>query len=399
MSKRRSISKKQSGLFIGILAIILLICGSLFSLTSGTQEDNKSTPVEVTRIPPTFPSQPNEDSPTNNPGAAWQVYFTNPLLVNDPANWQNSIEGRLIERINSAQSSIHVAAFEFDLTPVAEALIAARNRGVDVRWVTDDENGLLADEEPDRGQFTMLKNAGIEVRSDDRAALMHNKFIIFDHNVVWTGSTNLTKNGVFVQDNNTIVFESPDLARIYENEFQEMWDGQYGPKSPSQLAEQSTIVNGTPIQVIFTSEDKALEQAIIPLVRSAQSRVRFLAFSLTDYPLAASMIEHSRNGVDVAGVFDKTLSGGQGAEMGTLFCANVPVRQDGNPQFMHNKVIVVDDRFVVTGSMNYSTNAEESNDENVMIIDNPEIAALYMGEFDRIWNMATPPEPGSIVCQ
>ena len=211
-------------------------------------------------------------------------------------------------------------------------IIAARNRGVDVRWVTDDEHGLIADTEPGHGQFAMLQNAGIEVRSDDRTALMHNKFWIFDGEVLWTGSTNITKNGIFVQDNNAIVFSSPQLAAIYEREFQEMWDGRFGPKSPSQLAEQSVVINGTPIQVIFTSEDPALESLIVPMVSSANSSVRFLAFSFTDFPLADAMVQRAQQGVNVAGVIDKTQSGGQGSELGTLFCANIPVRQDGNPQ-------------------------------------------------------------------
>jgi len=66
---------------------------------------------------------------------------------------------------------------------------------------------------------------------------------------------------------------------------------------------------------------------------------------------------------------------------------------------MHNKVIVVDERFVITGSFNFSTNAEESNDENVIIIDNPEIARLYMQDFERVWALATEPEPGKITCE
>ena len=144
----------------------------------------------------------------------------------------------MIEFINVSQTSIHIASFEFDLDPVADALIAAHNRGVDVRWVTDNEYGLDADSEPGGGQFAKLQNAGIEVRSDSRTALMHNKFWIFDGLVLWTGSTNITKNGIFVQDNNTIVFQAPELATIYEGEFQEMWDGKFGPKSTSQLAEQ-----------------------------------------------------------------------------------------------------------------------------------------------------------------
>jgi phosphatidylserine/phosphatidylglycerophosphate/cardiolipin synthase-like enzyme len=334
----------------------------------------------------------------NASGTWWEVYFTDPVNVNDPVNWQSSVAGRLIEKINAAQSSIHIASFEFDLTPVAEALIAAKQRGVDVRWVTDDEHGLEADGEPGHGQFEMLQNAGIEVRSDERSALMHNKFWIFDGQTVWTGSTNITESGVFEQDNNAIVIQSPGLAAIYENEFQEMWNGEFGPRSTSQLAQQSVVVNGSPIHVVFTSEDHAIVEAIIPVVNSATKSIRFLAFSYTDFPLAEAMIQRAQNGVNVAGVFEKVGSDTDAAELKTLSCAQVPVRQDGNGGFMHNKVIVVDERYVITGSLNFSTNAEESNDENVIIIDNPDIAKLYLQDFDRVWALGSDPEPGKLAC-
>jgi phosphatidylserine/phosphatidylglycerophosphate/cardiolipin synthase-like enzyme len=384
MPRRRASS--QRGIIVLFVTVLLVIYG-LFSTLTGT----KTPPLPVTGTP---------FQPGSSPGGSWwQVYFTDPLTINDPNNYAGSIEGKLIDSINAAQSSIHIASFEFDLTPVAEALIAARQRGVDVRWVTDDEYGLEADLDPGHGQFARLQNAGIEVRSDSRTALMHNKFWIFDGKILWTGSTNITKNGVFVQDNNTIVFSSPELAAIYEREFQEMWDGNFGPKSPSQLNEQSVTVNGVPVQVIFTSEDPALETAIIPLVRTATSSIRFLAFSFTDYPLAEAMIQRSQQGVRVTGVIDKTQSGGEGSELSTLFCARIPVRQDGNPQFMHSKVIIVDERYVITGSLNYSTSAEESNDENVIIIDSPEIARLYVQNFERVYSQGAAPAASSITCQ
>jgi len=405
-------SKAQGGIITALITVLLVILGVFYSLTgfnpggvfSTTETPASDTPADVAT---NTPFQPGDVPATLDPGASplppqsewWRVYFTDPLTINDPTNYSNSIEQRLIEFINISQTSIHIASFEFDLDPVADALIAAHNRGVDVRWVTDNEHGLEADDEPGGGQFAKLQNAGIEVRADTRTALMHNKFWIFDGLVLWTGSTNITENGVFVQDNNTIIFQAPELATIYEREFQEMWDGQFGPKSPSQLAEQSVVINGTPIQVIFTSEDPALETAIIPLINSATSSIRFLAFSFTDFPLANAMIQRMQQGVDVAGVMDKTQAGGQGAELGTLFCAGVPVRHDGNKQFMHNKVIVIDERYVITGSLNFSTSAEESNDENVIIIDNPDIARLYMQDFERVWNVGTDPDPAKITCQ
>ena len=399
MPKKRRSSRKNASVTLFAL-VILLILGAYYALTGNNPGGvfDAGTPTAVVAIATRTPVV-IVPSAVNASGAWWEIYFTDPLNVNNPADWQASIEGRLIEKINAAQTSIHIASFEFDLTPVAEALIAAHERGVDVRWVTDDEFGIEADEEPGHGQFALMEDAGIEIRSDTRSALMHNKFWIFDNELVWTGSTNITANGIFKQDNNTIVIQSDALAAIYEREFQEMWNGEFGPTSTSQLAQQATNVDGSLIKVIFTSEDPALEDAIIPIVNSATKTIRFLAFSYTDYPLANAMIQRSQNGVNVAGVFDKTQSGGQGAEFGTLLCAKVPVRQDGNPQFMHNKTIVVDERYVITGSLNYSTSAETSNDENVIIIDNPDIAKLYMQDFERVWALATEPEAGDFSCQ
>lgn len=403
MPRRRSNS--NSTITVAALGLLVLL-GILYMLTgndpTGMFGTTPTAAPGTTSIPDTaVPGQTQVVGPTaaNASGTWWEVYFTDPFNMNDPANWQGSIEGRLIDKINAAQTSIHIVAFEFDLTPVAEALVAAKQRGVDVRWVTDDEHGLEADEEPGHGQFEMLQQAGIEVRSDTRTALMHNKFWIFDGQIVWTGSTNITENGVFKQDNNTIVIQSPELAAIYEAEFQEMWDGQFGPRSPSQIEQQVVAVNGTPIKVVFTSEDPAIEQSIIPVVNTATKNIRFLAFSFTDYPLANAMIKRSQAGVDVAGVFERVGSDTDAAELKTLHCANVHVRRDGNGGFMHNKVIVVDERYVITGSLNFSTNAEESNDENVLIIDNSDIAKLYMQDFERVWSVATDPEPDKFPCQ
>lgn len=399
MPRRRGVSRSNASLTL-ITLVVLSVLGIYYALTGkdsgGVFEPGNSTPT----VGVATQASPVVVLPTSvsASGAWWEVYFTDPVNVNNPANWQSSIEGRLIEKINAAQSSIHIASFEFDLTPVAEALIAAKQRGVDVRWVTDDENGLEADGEPGHGQFEMLQNAGIEVRSDSRSALMHNKFWIFDGQIVWTGSTNITENGIFKQDNNTIVIQSPELATIYEREFQEMWDGQFGPRSPSQLDDQIVTINGSQIVVVFTSEDPALENAIIPLVKSAAKSIRFLAFSFTDYPLADAMSERAKAGVDVAGVFETVGSETEAAELRTLMCRKVPVKQDGNPAFLHHKVIVVDERIVITGSLNFSTNAEESNDENVIIIDNADIARLYMQEFERVWSLAKDPDVELIAC-
>jgi phosphatidylserine/phosphatidylglycerophosphate/cardiolipin synthase-like enzyme len=156
-------------------------------------------------------------------------------------------------------------------------------------------------------------------------------------------------------------------------------------------------LNGTPIQIYFSPEDKVMDR-IIPLVSGSQSNIRFMAFSFTDFPLARAMIDRAGAGVDTAGIYEKVGSDAEGSEMKTFYCAKVPVRQDGNPKFLHDKIIIVDKHIVISGSFNFSSNATTSNDENVMIIDNPDIANLYMQEFDRLWSIATDLDPAKFAC-
>lgn len=417
MAKRRTVSKTQGGVIVLLLLVAVTICGAVASML-GIDLPGSKTPAadQAETLPPLIvtetPFQPDANVPTSTAvvigqpssispsGGWWEVYFTDPVNHRDPNVISGSVEAKLIGYIEAAQTSIHIASFEFDLDSTARALIAAKERGVDVRWVTDDEHGLLADEEPGHGQFAMLQSAGIEVRDDlGRSAFMHNKFWIFDGQIVWTGSTNITRNGIYDQNNNVIVIRSPELAQIYEKEFDEMWNGEFGAKSPSTLADQSLVIDGSQILVIFTPEDPALETVIVPFVQGAQSSVYFMAFSFTDYPLADAMIQRRLHDVDVAGVFEAFGSTSESAELRTLFCGDVPVRQDGNGGFLHHKVIIVDERYVITGSLNFSTRAEETNDENVIIVDNPDIARLYIEEFERVWAMGKDPDPAEMACQ
>ena len=165
MSRRRKMSKAQGGIITLLITVLLAIVGIFSSLAGADQSGESSTTatsVVNTPFQPDNPPVATDSSQVPQPPPAeewWRVYFTDPLTINDPANYSNSIEQRLIEFINVSQVSIHIAAFEFDLDPVADALIAAHNRGVDVRWVTDNEFGLDADTEPGGGQFAKLQNA------------------------------------------------------------------------------------------------------------------------------------------------------------------------------------------------------------------------------------------------
>jgi phosphatidylserine/phosphatidylglycerophosphate/cardiolipin synthase-like enzyme len=427
MSPKR-LSKNSTGTVLVLVVVLVL---GLFYTISGSDplglfpatQTATSLPVEASatkKSKPTVTPKPGKtpvEAPTAQAatvppttGAWWQVYFVTPMKITDtlaenystnglpPELMTGSITEKLIQHIDAAKTTIHIASFETDLNDVAKALIRAKERGVDVRWITDDESGILADKKPGRGQFAMLKKAGIQVIDDGRGALMHDKFWIFDGKTVWTGSTNITVSGMFEQNNNVIVIESPELASIYERQWTDMWGGKFNAKSPSTVDQQKLTIDGTNVQILFSPEDSAISH-IIPLVQGAKKSITFMAFTYTQDPLGQAMIAAFKNNIKVSGVFEATGSDGEFSEMTPLYCAKIPVRQDGNPSFLHHKVIIIDNRIVITGSLNFTDNADQSNNENVIIIDNAEIAKLYTAEFQRVWAAAHDPDPGKLKCK
>ncbi len=429
-SKSSKSNSTATGLGTVIVLAVVVVCGGLYSLlgdplglfateaTTVAPTDAPTLAAPVTETPTPFapPTETAEATiPTIAPPATeaarwWQVDFVSPQRVrqaDEEAYGANglpvelltgSITEKLIKRIDAAQTSIHIASFETDIVDVARALIRAKERGVDVRWITDDEYGIEKDGDPGHGQFQLMEAAGIEIMDDARTGLMHNKFWLFDGKTTWTGSTNITISGMFEQDNNTIVIESPELTAIYERQWQDMWSGQFGARSPSTLAQQKLNIEGSDILVLFTPEDKAITN-LLPYLQGARRSIYFLAFSYTQPQLGEAMIQAASNGVIVQGVFETTGSETKFSQMTPLFCKQIPVRQDTNFAFLHHKVIIVDKRYVITGSLNFTDNANESNNENVIIIDNREIADLYVQEFERIWAVSQDPDPAKITCQ
>jgi phosphatidylserine/phosphatidylglycerophosphate/cardiolipin synthase-like enzyme len=412
-------SKKKSGSPKGtliVLAIILLL-GLVFMATGADPLGlfaEVPTPTQIQPVTET-PFRPPTATPvsappaTDNSGDWYEVGFVNPLRLSNAQKTEYSTKGlpadilagslaeRLIFYIDSAKTTIHVAAFEIDLTDVSNALIRAHKRGVDVRFVTDNEFGTDADKKPDHGQLAAMKKAGIKIIDDGRGGLMHNKFWIFDSEVVWTGSTNATINGMFEQNNNMIVIKSRELAAIYEKQFEEMWSGEFGARAPSFVNEQKITVNGTPIFVVFSPEDKPV-QHIVPYLQNARRNIRFMAFSYTQPDMGNAMLERIKSGVTVEGVFEAVGSDSQFSEMMNLHCGGGKIRRDGNPGFLHHKVIIIDNRIVITGSFNFSDSANTKNNENVIIIDNADIAKRYLDEFQRVWKEGSDLDPQRFKC-
>ncbi len=316
------------------------------------------------------------------PSLDWfAVYFTQPLAAGT-TTFSGGPDEALARAIDQARLSVDIAAYDFDLHSLRDALLAAHQRGVRLRMVTDSDN-------IDNPEVQALKDAGIPILGDRREALMHNKFVVIDGLEVWGGSMNYTVNDAYKNNNNLIRIRSDRLAQDYTTEFEEMFVAdQFGPKSPANTPYPQLTVEGTPLEVYYSPED-GVAAHVVELLSNAQHSIFFLAYSFTSDAIAAAMLERAEAGVTVAGVFEETqVASNAGDEYERLRQAGLDVRLDGNPRNMHHKVIIIDEQSVITGSYNFSQSAERNNDENLLVIHNPLIASQFLGEFQRVFNQA-----------
>ena len=349
---------------LSLLAVIML-------LVSGCQL-NETVPLPVTP-PIASPAQPE----------TIQVYFTDPT---NPAasSYRGGIDEELAAAINQARAAVDLAVYDLNLWSIRNALIAAHQRGVAVRMVTESDN-------LDEPEIQQLRDAGIQVLGDRREGLMHDKFVIIDRWEVWTGSTNLTTSGVYRNDNNLVRIRSSRLAEDYTAEFEEMFTNDaFGPGSPANTPYPQLTVDGIPMEVYFSPDDGVLS-LLLALVNAAQHSVDFMAYSFTSDELAQALLERAAAGVQVRGVFEADqYSSNIGTEFDRLWAAGLAVTLDGNPDHMHHKVLIIDGQIVVTGSYNFSANAEERNDENVLVIYSTAVADQFLAEFERVYDLSQP---------
>ncbi len=287
------------------------------------------------------------------------------------------IDDHLVQFISDAESSVLAAFYELSLGSVADALIERHRAGVRVAIVSDSHY-------EDREGVLRCIAAGIPVVFDERSAFMHNKFCVVDGTRVWTGSTNVSENGVYRNNNNALRIVSPHLAENYTHEFREMFDARrFGRRSPRNTPHPEVVVGAVRIECYFAPEDD-VEREVLSEIAAADTRIDFMAFSFTSDPIGKAMAARVAQGVRVRGLFEGRNVNDRYAEDDRLRDAGAEIYLDQNRYSMHHKVIVIDGETSVTGSYNFSKSAEKENDENLLIIHDAAIARQFTDEFERL---------------
>lgn len=382
MKNLRSGGFPKKSLALTVLVLVILACSVDVPTLLGVP--TAQVPLPVTVSPSAEPTHQTGLTKISMQvgygvrGPFYELYFTDPF---NPAAWreEGGPDKPLTAAIDKARLSVDVAAYSVSLYSLQAALIRAHNRGVPVRMVMESDN--MFDSVPQA-----LMDAGIPIVGDQREGLMHDKFVIIDRSEVWMGSMNFTTSGTYADNNNLVRIHSTKVVEDYTVEFEEMFkDDFFGPDAIAQTPNPRVTVDSVPLEVYFSPDDHVARR-IVELLRGAQHSIYFMAYSFTANDFGEIIRQKARDGLTISGVMDESqVKSNKGTEFTPFTEAGLPVYLDGNADgLLHHKVFIIDEQIVITGSYNFSASAERTNDENVVIFFDSQIASQYLAEFRRV---------------
>ena len=385
----------------------------------------------------------------------------------------------MVDTIASAETTIDVAVQELRLPKVAAALVARHQAGVRVRVIlentysrplsqlaTEDVNRLpdrersryqefqqLVDRDQDhhlsaaeiaQGDALVMLDRAKVPRLDDTADgsagsnLMHDKFLIVDDRIVIVTSANWTTSDVHGDfktlnsqgnANNLLKISSPELAKLFTQEFNLMWgdgpggkpDSRFGVKKPFRPA-RSLMVGQTQVEVQFSPSSRSIPWAqtsnglIGKTIATAKQSIELALFVFSDQQLVNQLLPRHQRDVEIRALIEPEFAYRSYSEaldmLGLVLADNCQLEPDnlawqpaistvGVPRMppgdlLHHKFGIIDQQTVITGSHNWTDAANTGNDETVLVIHNPVVAAHYEREFERLYTDAILGVPSAI---
>lgn len=136
-------------------------------------------------------------------------------------------------------------------------------------------------------------------------------------------------------------------------------------------------VETLPAMEVYFSPRGGCTEAVVREIGSAQRSILVQAYSFTSAPIAKALADARARGVEVAVILDASQRSEKYSSADFLLHAGIATAIDDRHAIAHNKVMIIDERVVITGSFNFTKAAEESNAENLLVIRDPAIAEIY----------------------
>lgn len=332
----------------------------------------------------------------------------------------DDLEAEIVAFIEAGRSSLDIAVQELDSRPIAQAIIDARWRGVDVvlfleqdylqstlrgspphpptprsgesprdallrvQWGQDDS--VLAE---NRAILSALLRSDITVKGDFNPKIFHQKFILRDYRqgkasrsgnaALLSGSANFTHNDTHTNLNHVFVFHDAYVCRQYEAEFNQLRAGRFG-RGEHGDPPKTYDLGGIPTKILFapdhTPELELMKQMLKGQAAGGPGEISFAIFTFAGSSgIDDTMVALARGGTKVRGVLDPGQARQRWAASTSMI--GVPNIELFVPQKtgvfsslrkLHHKLMVVNDRVVIAGSFNYTQPANEFNDENLFVL-------------------------------
>ena len=149
------------------------------------------------------------------------------------------------------------------------------------------------------------------------------------------------------------------------------------PISNQCLAESLILPQNTAVNVYFSPKGGCTE-AIINEIEQAKTEILVQAYSFTSAPIAKSLVDAHKRGIKVEVILDRSQRSKKYTAATFLNNAGIPTYIDDRHAIAHNKIMIIDEEIVITGSFNFTKAAEEKNAENLLIITSKDLAKIYI---------------------
>ncbi len=310
----------------------------------------------------------------------------------------------------SASASIDLLLSSADVAnvPLWSPLVAAAERGVDVRVLLDASDWAPEITVDNQRVVTYLSEHGIACRLDDPEVTVHAKLVVVDRAVVVLGSTNWNRYAFAEHEQANVAIENDQVGAAFATYFDRLWDGRLAEDGVGfDLA--ATRSDGPTLVPLPDGPGTSLYATLLlDLLARARRSVHVAMYRLSVYPnypdsvaneLVKGLVAAAGRGLDVRVLIDDCRTYASSAEANLasaihLYQHGIEVRFDRPERTTHTKLVVLDGESVVLGSTNWNYYALERNVEaSVGLLRIPAIAEPFDAYFEALWADGRPIVP------
>jgi phosphatidylserine/phosphatidylglycerophosphate/cardiolipin synthase-like enzyme len=151
---------------------------------------------------------------------------------------------------------------------------------------------------------------------------------------------------------------------------------------PCSSPAKEIILTNVTAQVYFSPRGRCTEATVAELDK-AKSEILIQAYSFTSKPIAKALVDAHKRGVHTEIILDKSQKTAKYSAADFTAHMGIPTYIDSAHAIAHNKVMIIDQEVVITGSFNFTRAAEENNAENLLIIRSKELAREFLENWEK----------------